>query len=85
MAAGAEGREHSRKDVVRKRHWKAEGNRRVTPGRMLCESGIGKQKETGEYNRAHDHKRLLSNSGVVNSLLEELQDAPPTGLTNSLA
>ncbi len=52
---------------------------------MLCESGIGKQKETGEYNRAHDHKRLLSNSGVVNSLLEELQDAVPTGLTNSLA
>jgi len=52
---------------------------------MLFESGIGKQKETGEYNRAQDHKRLLSNSGVANSLLEELPDALPTGLTNSLA
>jgi hypothetical protein len=51
----------------------------------LCESGIGKQKETGEYNRAQGHKRLLSNSGVANSLLEELQDALPTELTNSLA
>ena len=52
---------------------------------MLCESGIGKQKKTAENNHAQDHKRLLSNSGVANSLLEELQDALPTGLTNSLA
>jgi hypothetical protein len=52
---------------------------------MLCESSFRKQKETGEYNPVQDHKRLLSNSGVANSLLEELQDALPTGLTNSLA
>jgi hypothetical protein len=49
------------------------------------ESDTGKQKETGEYNRAQDHKLLLSNSGVAKPLFEELQDAPPTGLTNGLA
>jgi hypothetical protein len=57
----------------------------VAPLEARGESDTGKQKETGEYNRAQGHKRLLSNSGVANSLLEELQDALPTELTNSLA
>jgi uncharacterized membrane protein YbhN (UPF0104 family) len=77
-------RRNNRQRKTKRGRWRRRLRGGSTPGRTLCESGIGKQKESGEYNHAQDHKRLLSNSGVANSLVEELQDALPTGLTNAL-